>query len=201
MGLTQTRTHARHARHFGVMRASARKRPQARGSINSVIEAPDLILTEPGFDALRKAEMNIQANKPLHLPMLAAGVAAVLVSGIAIASIAISARGFDGVRTPAERSEAAALPAAAAPPSRAYRCAECGVIESTRKMKAAEERTGVNAPGRIAGSSRGEIEGKPARSYEITIRLQDGSMRVITDARSARWRQGERVTIIAGVNQ
>jgi len=145
-----------------------------------------------------KAEMNTQANKPLHLPLLVGGIAAILVSGIAIGSLAISAQGFNGIPAPAEPPVAAAAPAIAAPGARAYRCAECGVIESTRKIEAADEKTGVDASGRITAGNRGGIERKPVRNYEITIRLRDGSMRVITDANPARWRHGERVTIIAG---
>jgi outer membrane lipoprotein SlyB len=72
------------------------------------------------------------------------------------------------------------------------------VIESTRKIEAPDEKTGVNASGRIAAG--GETGRKPGRNYEITIRLRDGSMRVITDANPARWRHGERVTIIAGLD-
>jgi hypothetical protein len=161
---------------------------------------PDPVVTEPGFETLKKAEMNTQANKPLHLPLLVGGIAAILVSGIAIGSLAISAQGFNGIVAPAEPTEGAAAPAIAAPDARAYRCAECGMIESTREIDAPDEKTGVSASGRIAAGNRGAIEAKPVRNYEITIRLRDGSMRVITDANPARWRHGERVTIIAGAD-
>lgn len=142
--------------------------------------------------------MNIQALKPLHLPLMLAGVAAILVSGIAIGSLAISAQGAGGVPAAAEPTVAAAAPAVAAPGARAYRCAECGVIESTRVIEAPNEKTAGNAPNRIAAGSG--IEGKPLRNYEITIRLRDGSMRVITDANAARWRPGERVKLIGGLD-
>ncbi len=140
--------------------------------------------------------MSTQANRPPHLPLWVGGIAAILVSGIAIASLAISAQGFDGFAEPIEPAEPAAAPAIATPRARAYRCAECGVIESMRTIEAADGTTGVNAP--AAAAQRGGIEG--ARNYEITIRLQDGSMRVITDANPATWRHGERVNIIAGMN-
>jgi hypothetical protein len=142
--------------------------------------------------------MNTQANKPPHLPRLVGGIAAILVSSIAIGSLAITAPGFNGVFASGEPPEAAAAPAVAAPPTRAYRCAECGVIESTREIEARDKSSRANASGRIAAG--GEIEETRARNYEITIRLQDGSMRVITDANPARWRYGERVTIIAGAH-
>ena len=144
--------------------------------------------------------MNTQVNKPLHLPLLIGGIAAILVSGIAIGSLAISAQGFNRVLAPAEPPEAVAAPAVAAFGARAYRCAECGVIESTREIDAPDEKTGVNATGRIAAGNRGETERKLVRNYEITIRLRDGSMRMIKDPNPARWRQGERVKIIAGVD-
>lgn len=144
--------------------------------------------------------MNTQANKPKHLQIVAAGIAAILVSGIAVASIAMSSLGVDRVQAFAGPSEVAAAAAAAAPRARAYRCAECGVIESMRKIEAPGGNTGSNASGRVAGGKRGEIGAQAARSHEITIRLKDGSMRVITDANPASWRSGERVTIIAGVS-
>ena len=148
---------------------------------------------------MKKAGMNTQANQPLHLPRLVGGIAAILVSGIAIGSLAVSAQGYNGVFTAAEPPEAAVAPHIAAPRARVYRCAECGVIESTREIEVSDGKTGVDASGPI--SAGGGIEAKPARNYAITIRLQDGSMRVITDANPARWRHGERVTIIAGVDQ
>jgi hypothetical protein len=144
--------------------------------------------------------MNTQAIKPLHLPLLVGGIAAILVSGIAIGSLAISAQGFNGIVAPAEPPDGAAAPAIAAPGARAYRCAECGVIVSTRAIEAPDEKTGVIASGRIAAGNRGETGRKLVRNYEITIRLRDGSMRVITDANPARWRHGERVKIIAGAD-
>ena len=144
--------------------------------------------------------MNTQANTSLHLPLLVGGIAAILISGIAIGSLAISAQGFNGIVASAQPPEAAAAPDIAAPGARAYKCTECGVIESTRKIEATDEKAGVNAWDRIGLGNRGETERKPVRNYEITIRLRDGSMRVIRDAKPATWRHGERVTIIAGAD-
>jgi hypothetical protein len=139
----------------------------------------------------------MQTIKPLHLhrPLLVWGGAAILASGIAIGSLAISAQGSNGDPARAETPEAAAAPAA--PGGRAYyKCAECGVIESTRVIEASNDKTAGYAPGRTAG----EIGAKPVGNYEITIRLRDGSMRVITDANPARWRAGERVKLIGGAD-
>ena len=38
------------------------------------------------------------------------------------------------------------------------------------------------------------------RSNEITVRMADGSSRVIEDANPARWRAGERLMVIAGTD-
>jgi outer membrane lipoprotein SlyB len=38
-----------------------------------------------------------------------------------------------------------------------------------------------------------------AKSYEIIVRMADGSSRVIDDANPARWRTGERLIVIGGV--
>jgi hypothetical protein len=146
--------------------------------------------------------MNKQANKPLrlHLPLSLGAIAAILVSGIALGALAITSTGASDVYAPAESPEAAAAPVAAAAGVRAHRCAECGMIESTREIETPSDKTSINAAGRIATCKRVEIGRKPVRNQEIVVRLQDGSMRVITDAHPAQWRHRERVTIIAGVN-
>ena len=142
--------------------------------------------------------MNTQMNKLPRLPLLVAGIAAILVSGIALASLAISGQGFDGRIAPA--APVAAAPAVAAIGARSNRCAECGVIQSTRVVEESTDQHGANASGRMAVCNKGGIGRNAVRKHEITVRLQDGSMRVITDAKPARWSRGEAVTIIAGVN-
>jgi hypothetical protein len=142
--------------------------------------------------------MREQAYKFRYLPLLAAGIAAAVVSGIAIASLAIFAEGGGGAVASAEAYEAVAKPAVSAASVRAHPCAECGVIESTREIKVLQAGGATDALGRISAGSRAGIEAVPLRSYEITIRMRDGSMRVIRDAKPAKWKYGERVSIIAG---
>lgn len=144
--------------------------------------------------------MNTQTNRLLHRPLLIGSIAAILLSGIAIASLAIPAQGFNGAVAPAEAPEAAAVPVRAAPATRSYWCAECGVIESAREIETPDKKSIVKSPPPMATGNRSGIEAKPFRNYEITVRMQDGSMRVIKDPKSARWRQGEPVTIIAGAD-
>jgi hypothetical protein len=130
---------------------------------------------------------------------LVGSIAAILIVGIAF--VAISAQGFDGVFAAAAPAEAAALPASAAPAGNAYKCAQCGVVESTREIEDPDENAAAKSRGRAPAGNRGEIQAKPFRNYEIIIRMRDGSIREIRDPRSARWRQGERVIVIAGMDQ
>lgn len=141
--------------------------------------------------------MNAPAkNKSLHLQLLVGGIAAILVSSIAIGSLGMSPLGPNGVFALAE---AAVAPARTAASARTHWCAECGRIQSVRKIGVDDENAGARVPGPMAAASGGEFEGKPFASYAITIRLQDGSTRVITDAHPARWRPGERVSLIGGL--
>ena len=113
-------------------------------------------------------------------------------------------------------------------PARAQ-CAECGVIEAVREIDAKGEGSGIGAVGGAVvggvlghqvGSGRGrdiatvvgavggavagnEIEKrvKSSKSYEITVRFEDGSSRVVNEATAPSWRTGDRVKVINGVIQ
>ena len=196
----KSKTGVGHARRFRGKCASARNASDAKGTICAAIVTLGHIVTEPGFETLKKGKMKTQAKASPYLRLPVGGIAAILVSGIAVASLGISAQGSNGVVAPTEVPEAAAVPALAASATRSYRCAGCGVIESTREINGPDEKPGIVAPSRIAAGKRGEMEAKPLRNHEITIRLHDGSMRVITDAKPAKWRHGEAVTIIAGAD-
>jgi hypothetical protein len=58
-------------------------------------------------------------------------------------------------------------------------CAECGVIESVREIDARDERAAEST-----------------RSYEVTIRFQDGSRDVFSEATPRTWRAGTRVKVV-----
>jgi outer membrane lipoprotein SlyB len=113
-------------------------------------------------------------------------------------------------------------------PNRA-RCAECGVVESVREIATKGEGSGLGAVGGAVvggvighqvGSGRGqdiatvvgavggavagnEVEkrAKSGKSYEITVRFEDGSSRVVHEANATSWRTGDRVKVINGVIQ
>jgi len=83
---------------------------------------------------------------------------------------------------------------------RKKRCDECGLIESIRET----EGHGDTLPLAAAGGPAAENQNRtPVRSAsrEITVRLEDGSSRVIIDANPGRWRRGERVIIIDGLDE
>ncbi len=122
----------------------------------------------------------------------------------------------------------APLPVAGNTPARAT-CVDCGVIESTRDVSRKGEGSGIGAVGGAVvggllgnqvGSGRGntvataigavggavagnEVEKrvKSSKAYEVTIRLDDGSSRVISEANPPAWRTGDHVKIVNNVIQ
>jgi outer membrane lipoprotein SlyB len=91
------------------------------------------------------------------------------------------------------------VPAASKSRTRAS-CAECGEIVSFREIERHDEDT---VPGAAGGETAGNADkprANPTRNYEITIRMADGSSRVIDGANPARWRTGERLIVIDGTN-
>lgn len=80
------------------------------------------------------------------------------------------------------------------------RCAECGEVVSMREIERHDEDYSPAAAGGATASTGDRIRVKAARSYEITVRMADGSSRVIDDANPARWRTGQRLIVIDGTN-
>jgi len=129
-------------------------------------------------------------------------------------------------RPAAERS--APMQRAANAPAKAA-CAECGVVESVREIDTKGEGSGLGAVGgavaggllgsqvgggrgkdvmTVVGAVGGALAGnevekrvKSTRSYSITVRFDDGSSRVISEANAPTWRAGDKVKVINGVIQ
>jgi len=108
----------------------------------------------------------------------------------------------------------------------AVRCANCGVIASVREVEQTGQGTGLGAVGgavaggvlgnqvgggrgqdvmTVVGAVAGGIAGhqiekkvRTTKSYEITVRMEDGSTRVLTEASQQAWRAGDRVKLIDG---
>lgn len=106
------------------------------------------------------------------------------------------------------------------------KCSACGAIESVREISEKGEGSGLGAAGgavvggvlghqvgggtgkqiaTVIGAVGGAVAGnevekrvKATKSYEITVRLDDGSTRVINEANPPTWRSGDRVRIVDG---
>jgi len=106
-------------------------------------------------------------------------------------------------------------------------CYDCGVIESVREVEKPGQATGTGAAvggiaggilGRQAGNGRGrdvmtvlgaiggafagnavEKNTKKQKSYQIDIRFDDGSSRLITQDNPPPWRSGDRIKLVDGV--
>jgi hypothetical protein len=97
---------------------------------------------------------------------------------------------------PGTAADAAALQAKGTARRKA-KCGECGLIVSMRETPRQGETLLVSAADKPRAVNRNDAPPGSA-SREITIRFDDGSSRVIVDANPARWRPGERVTVILG---
>ncbi|MFA6311667.1 MAG: glycine zipper 2TM domain-containing protein [Sterolibacterium sp.] len=106
------------------------------------------------------------------------------------------------------------------------RCTECGVIVSTRQIETRGEGSGIGAIGggllggvlgnqvgggrgqdlaTVVGAVGGVVAGneiekrmKSTQGYDVTIRLHDGSTRVIRQVNPPMWRNGDYVKIVDG---
>jgi outer membrane lipoprotein SlyB len=61
--------------------------------------------------------------------------------------------------------------------------------------------TVVGAVGGVIAGNEIEKRVKSTRSYEVTVRLDDGSSRVLTQSAAPSWRAGDRVRIVDGALQ
>ncbi len=79
-------------------------------------------------------------------------------------------------------------------------CEECAVVTSIREIEPLD--SGIHSgPGSKATKESGNaMTGEALRRLEITVRMRDGSTRVIDQARSANWRVNERLIVIGGAS-
>ena len=125
----------------------------------------------------------------------------------------------------AAKAKAPPAPVASSAPVSA-KCSQCGVIESVREIAASGEGSGLGAVGgavvggllgnqvgggsgkkiaTVVGAVGGAVAGnevekrvKSTKSYDITVRMEDGSTRVIQEANPPSWRNGDHVKIVDG---
>jgi outer membrane lipoprotein SlyB len=106
-------------------------------------------------------------------------------------------------------------------------CADCGVIESVRVINDVKKTSGIGLVGgavvggllgnqvgggrgndvaTVVGAVGGAVAGDAiekntgsTRSYEVTVRFDDGSRRVFNEASPPAWQSGDHVRVIDGV--
>ena len=132
-------------------------------------------------------------------------------------------------QVPAASRSAPVARTAPAPVAAAATCSECGVIESVREIDTKGQGSGLGAVGgavvggllgnqvgggrgkdvmTVVGAVGGGVAGnevekrvRTTKSYEVTVRLNDGSSRVISAAGVPVWHTGDKVKVINGVIQ
>lgn len=162
---------------------------------------------------LQSVDMNMHFNEVPHLRLLIAGVAVILfgTSGIAAvmawmpgsADMADDVVALDRLAPPVRPAGAEAQISAESAEGDARsraKCEECGIVASLRDIEQPAKGNDPAAGGGMARGTRNEMGGKPARRYEVTVRMQDGSSRVFMQAAPVNWRAGERLILIAGAN-
>ena len=152
--------------------------------------------------------MKTRANETPYLPLLIGGVAVILLGAAGIAAVmawtpvsadvAGAVFALDKFPMPLARpvgTQAQISPTQAEGDVRVrVKCPECGVVVSTREIDQLGE-------GGAPKGGRNEMPGTSAMSYEVTIRMKDGSSRTFMDANPANWRPGERMIFIESASR
>ncbi|MEP6998254.1 MAG: hypothetical protein ABI900_11420 [Betaproteobacteria bacterium] len=123
------------------------------------------------------------------MPVVVAGMAAIVFSTVALTNVPLgwiygSVQGTDPITAREKlRPTSMALPSSGLPDVGRIRitasCNECGVVDSMRRV--------------VSADSLGDAP----TVYELTVRMRDGSTRMVSASR-ANWRRGERITLIGG---
>jgi hypothetical protein len=77
------------------------------------------------------------------------------------------------------------------------KCPECGVVESRQEVERADLENHHETNARLASIRNGQS----IKSYQVTLRMKDGSSHQFVDTNPANWRPGERVILISGTNK
>lgn len=148
-----------------------------------------------------------------------------VVTAFAMGLLVMALSGCQKQEVPAVHARNAPTQARNAPTQ--AKCAECGVIDSVREVTTKGEGSGLGVVGgavvggllgnqvgagsgkdvaTVAGAVGGAVAGnqieksvKSTKSYDITVRFDDGSSRVIHEENASAWRSGDRVKVINGV--
>jgi hypothetical protein len=141
------------------------------------------------------------ARKMPHLPLLIAGIAFVLFCSAAIARsmewLPVPA-GDSGIHADSGELAAGAMDVPVSAPGHSrhrLKCPGCGSVVSSREIGAGAGAAGTYG---VKGGITGVTPLQAKKYYAFTVRLSDGSSRVVVDSNPAAWRIGERVNVIDG---
>jgi len=139
--------------------------------------------------------MAFPSGRSLLLTLLISSAAIVLFSSAGVAHM------MGWGPSPAANAGPAPVPADAVPPSPVRkharrRCPECAVIVSLRKIESFDGGPVTRTADGIAAGNPAGMPANTSRQYEITVRMSDGSLRVIEHTNSSNWREDERLIVI-----
>jgi hypothetical protein len=82
-------------------------------------------------------------------------------------------------------------------------CGACGVVEYVREVTLGAPKYGVSTISgegfaMFLGLLRGTLGTDAVKSYEVEVRMQDDSVRVIREATPPAWTPGDRVKVVTG---
>lgn len=126
----------------------------------------------------------------------------VWVIGIAVAAFCVT--GIAVIMEPAatefvasaENDRAAGASAPVGAVANKTSCDTCGVVESVKGSERLAQSSGLPAIGAMAAGNEIEKQSSTARNYEITVRMDDGAVRVIRETGPLRWRAGDHIKIV-----
>lgn len=160
--------------------------------------------------------METQASyrTPLRIAVVAMTMAAFFGAGVMISDAWMQPPN-DGRESAVQsglRTHAASAPVASNLPAGTV-CPRCGVVESVHRAGSAGNVARAAVAARASGGdlmtvvvvglsaltgNRFEDESTATAVYEITVRFEDGSSRVLTSAGSRAWQPGDRVKVVRG---
>lgn len=144
--------------------------------------------------------MKALLNKASCARLVIAGLALIVLAGIGLAGITTGANSSSELADADNPLADVSVPARVGARVR-VKCGECGIVESLREIKPADESNIPLASGPVAKLALNEAPAKPNKRYEVTVRMRDGASRVFEENSPANWRPGERVTFIDGAGR
>ena len=173
--------------------------------------------------------MDSNTRKPLHPLMWIAGIVLIVFCSAGAAAFMGWIPGTASKPAEPRLSSKLDKPRTATKTPVAAICAQCGVVQSVHEVQTKGEGSGIGVVGgavvggvlgnqvghgdgrkvatvigAVGGAAAGnEVEKyvKSSKSYEITVRFDDGSSRVITEPETTTWRAGDKVKMLNGVLQ